>query len=158
MTKNNFIVLTFTIKLLLMKQLIYCKLCFINYCRTNRKMLNTWKYLPELIFCSSIYLLSVSKFNKKNWADYNISNYISLNTIVFGRIQDGTELFVVMQPPLRILTPFVLDNLAKLVLSLQRFSDLWYFHVKSKHYKKCFVLLTDLCYLILKITLKNSNP
>lgn len=93
MTKNNFIVLTFTIKLLLLKQLIYCKLCFINYCRTNRKMLNTGKYLPELIFCSSIYLLSVSKFNKKNWADYNISNYISLNTIVFGRIQDGTELF-----------------------------------------------------------------
>lgn len=93
MTKNNFIVLIFTIKLLLMKQLINCKLCFINYCRTNRKMLNTWKYLPELIFCSSIYLLSVSKFNKKNWADYNISNYISLNTIVFGRIQDGTELF-----------------------------------------------------------------
>lgn len=88
MTKNNFIVLTFTIKLLLMKQLIYCKLCFINYCRTNRKMLNTGKYLPEFKF-----VLPFVSCQLANWADYNISNYISLNTIVFGRIQDGTELF-----------------------------------------------------------------
>lgn len=133
MTKNNFIVLTFTIKLLSMKQLINCRLCFINYCRTNRKMLNTGKYLPEFKF-----VLPFVSCQLANWADYNISNYISLNTIVFGQFKTGRncfQLFVVIQPPLRILTPFVLDNLTKLVLSLQRFSDLWYFHVKSKHCK-----------------------
>lgn len=93
MTKNNFIVLTFTIKLLLMKQLIYCKLWFINYCRTNRKMLNTGKYLPEFKFVFPFVFCQFANSIKKNWADYNISNYISLNTIVFWRIQDGTELF-----------------------------------------------------------------
>lgn len=92
MTKNNFIVLTFTIKLLLMKQLIYCKLCFINYCRTNRKMLNTWKYLPELIFCSSIYLLSVSEFNKKKLSrlQYFKLHFFKHNCIWANSRRDGT--------------------------------------------------------------------